>query len=82
LVRDGTGAKFTDAPDGLTKADDQMHRLERGAVARGIEPTERGAREVREFTRDGVARLVLQLETAAPKLGVGLLTLAHRKAAF
>ena len=30
------------------------------AVARGIAPTERGAREVRELTPDGVARLVLQ----------------------
>jgi DnaA N-terminal domain len=30
LVRGGTGVKSNDAPDGLTKADDQMHRLERG----------------------------------------------------
>jgi DnaA N-terminal domain len=30
LVRSGTGVKSNDAPDGLTKADDQMQRLERG----------------------------------------------------
>ena len=30
MVRDGTGVNFSDASDGLTEPDDQMHKIDRG----------------------------------------------------